>query len=267
MKKILIAFSVLFSIITFSCQTENRFEKEKQAVMSVIQNESEFARDGNYEGLIDLYVRDEYNTRLMVNPESYYIISGWDTLGSFFEQFKERDETDLSGIKVSKENPMIKIMGNKAWLVCDNIWEGTYEGENFRNEGLQVTFLEKAGGKWKISFAGWLSKPETGKNKQVAATYHDLNPDNVDLILAEDFIGRAENGHMWDRESHRTYLSNGVFKKDSIINQVAEGDWVTTRFIRTMDYRGERISAPAMHFKRFEGNKIAEIWEYFDYTE
>ncbi|MBN1132566.1 MAG: hypothetical protein JXR52_01470 [Bacteroidales bacterium] len=267
MKKILISSIVLISIVTFSCQTESSIEKEKQAIMSVIQNESEFARDGNVEGLVDLYVQDEYNTRIIVNPESYYTLSGWDTLGSFFEQYKDRDEMDLSGINVSKENPIIKIMGNKAWLICDNIWEGTYEGEYLKNESIQVTFLEKVNGSWKISFAGWTFKPETGKIKQVAATYHELNPENVDLILTEDFKGWGENGHTWDRESHRAFLSNGVFKKDSIINQVAEGNWVTTRFIRTMDYREERISAPAMHFKRFEGNKIAELWEYFDYTE
>ena len=104
-------------------------------------------------------------------------------------------------------------------------------------------------------------------NKKIAAMYHDLNPDNIDVIFTEDFIGRGENGHTWNREDHREYLSNGRFKVDSISHQIAEGEWVATMYTRTMEYKGDTISAPIMHFKRFEDGKIAEVWEYYDYTE
>ena len=104
------------------------------------------------------------------------------------------------------------------------------------------------------------------KHKQVAATYHDLKAEDVDSILTEDFVGRGELGHTWDRESHKKYLAGDNYKVDSIYNQVAEGKWVATMFSRTMDYNGERISLPMMHFKRFEGNKIAEVWEYYDFN-
>jgi len=105
------------------------------------------------------------------------------------------------------------------------------------------------------------------KNKELAALYHDLNPENIDVLFAEDFTGHGENEHTWDRESHRDYLSNGRYKVDEITRQVAEGDWVATMFIRTMEYEGDTISVPVMHFKRFENGKIAEVWEYYDYDE
>lgn len=103
-------------------------------------------------------------------------------------------------------------------------------------------------------------------HKQIASTYHELKAENVDSIFTEDFVGNGELGHTWDRESHRNYLSNGRFKVDSIKIQVAEGEWVATIFSRTMDYQGERITVPVMHFKRFKGNKIAEVWEYYDFN-
>lgn len=102
--------------------------------------------------------------------------------------------------------------------------------------------------------------------KQVAALYHDLDAEYVDSIFTVDFVGNGELGHTWDRESHRRFLSNGSYKSDSIHLQVAEGEWVATMFSRTMDFQGERITVPVMHFKRFEGNKIAEVWEYYDYN-
>ncbi len=106
---------------------------------------------------------------------------------------------------------------------------------------------------------------EMQKNKEIATKYHELNPDNVDIILTDNFIGRhAKNRFTWNKEDHRKYLSNGDSKKDTILNQIAEGNWVATRFIRTEISNGDTLSAEVMHFKRFEDGKIAEIWEYFD---
>jgi predicted ester cyclase len=51
---------------------------------------------------------------------------------------------------------------------------------------------------------------------------------------------------------------------DSIFYHIAEGDWVATRFVRTAEYQGDTVKFEAMHFKRFENGKIAEIWEYGD---
>ncbi|KPL09794.1 MAG: hypothetical protein AMS26_22425 [Bacteroides sp. SM23_62] len=102
-------------------------------------------------------------------------------------------------------------------------------------------------------------------NKKIATLYHELNTENIDEVFAPDFKGHGEY-HDWDLESHRKYLSNERFKVDSIIQQVAEGDWVATWFQRTGDTReGEKISTPIMHFKRFKDGKIVELWEYYDY--
>lgn len=106
---------------------------------------------------------------------------------------------------------------------------------------------------------------ELQKNKEIATKYHELNPENIDIILTDNFIGRhAKDRFTWSKEDHRKYLSNGEFKKDSIFNQVAEGNWVATRFIRTGLLNGDTVSVECMHFKRFDNGKIAEIWEYFD---
>lgn len=107
----------------------------------------------------------------------------------------------------------------------------------------------------------------SAKNKEVATTYHELKAENIDNILSEDFIGWGEDGHTWDRESHRAYLSNESFKEDSITRQFGEDEFVSTMFLRTMDYEGERITVPGMHVKRFEDGKIVELWEYWDYVE
>ena len=108
-------------------------------------------------------------------------------------------------------------------------------------------------------------KSNIEKNMKIATLYHELEAENVDKILTDDFVGQNEKGrHTWDKENHRNYLSNGKFKRDSIYHQIAEGDWVATSFFREMVWDGDTVKFQAMHFKRFENGKIAEIWEYAD---
>ena len=106
---------------------------------------------------------------------------------------------------------------------------------------------------------------EVQKNKEIAVKYHQLNPNDIDVILTDNFIGRHEkNQFTWNREDHRNWLTNGRYKEDSIFHQIAEGDWVATRLLRILEWNGDTVKVEAMHFKRFENGKIAEIWEYAD---
>lgn len=106
------------------------------------------------------------------------------------------------------------------------------------------------------------------ENLKLATLYHDLNPENIDMLLAEDFKGSGEQGHTWHRESHRIYLSNERYKVDKITRQVAQGDWVCTMFTRTFEtIEGDTLVVPAMQFKHFVDGKITEVFEYYDYAE
>ncbi len=106
------------------------------------------------------------------------------------------------------------------------------------------------------------------ENKRIAAKYHELDANDADEILTEDFIGRhAQNRHTWNRESHRQFLSNHPEMVDTVESQIGEGDLVATRFTRTMTYQGRDVKVEATHFKRFKEGKIAEIWEHFDWRQ
>jgi predicted ester cyclase len=100
------------------------------------------------------------------------------------------------------------------------------------------------------------------KNKKVATLYHELNPEDIDGILAEDFIGRT-NSSKWNREDHRKFWSNNK-GENKILHLIAEGDLVAIRFMRTMEWNGKMIKFEAMQFMQFENGKIVEIWENFD---
>lgn len=142
-----------------SCQKKVDIQKEKEAIMAVINAESETARMGDIEGLKACYVPDEYNTRLMISEEKYQIITGWDKLGPFFDQFQENAGI-ASTMSFVKENPVIKVMGPAAWVICENRWTIKQDTSEFKAESIQITFLEKTDGVWKFSFAAWIPMPE-----------------------------------------------------------------------------------------------------------
>ena len=103
------------------------------------------------------------------------------------------------------------------------------------------------------------------ENKRVAGLYHNLDPRDVKEILTPDFIGRHnETGFTWNREDHIQFWTTHRDVQDVIHQQVAEGDWVATRFTRKGTFGGQYREMETMHLKRFENAKIAEIWEYLD---
>ena len=103
------------------------------------------------------------------------------------------------------------------------------------------------------------------ENKRIARRYHKLDPEEVGEILAPDFIGRHnETGFTWNREEHIAFWKAHPEAQDVIHQQIAEGGWVATRFTRTWTVGGDPRETEIMHLKRFEGGKIAELWEYLD---
>lgn len=73
---------------------------------------------------------------------------------------------------------------------------------------------------------------------------HELNPDNMDEILSDDFISQNEQSrYTGNKENHKNYWTNnrGV-ATDKIYHQIAESSWVATWFIRTGEQNGETIN-------------------------
>ena len=104
------------------------------------------------------------------------------------------------------------------------------------------------------------------ENKRVARKYHDLNPDDIETILTPNFTGYHPDGSTWNRDSHKQFWSSEATSDvtDTIHVQIAEGEWVATRFTRAGTYQGKHGELDMMAFKRFEDGKIVEIWEQYD---
>ena len=143
-----------------SCQIAVNVEKEKEAILAVLDEESAAMLAMDKERVFALHVQDDLETRLELGEYGYNTYSGWDEVSGLLGDALSADGTLIGSNAVNrKENMIIKVTGNTAWLTCDNIWEFNSNGEKGGYSNIQVNFLEKIKGEWKISFAAYYSKP------------------------------------------------------------------------------------------------------------
>jgi len=142
-----------------SCQIAVNVEKEKEAILAVLEEENAAMLAMDKERVFALHVKDDLETRLELGEYGYNTYSGWDEVSGLLGDALGGDGKLVGSNAVNrKENMIIKVTGNTAWLTFDNIWEWTTDGTTGGYSNIQVTFLEKIKGEWKISFAAYYSK-------------------------------------------------------------------------------------------------------------
>ena len=163
MKKIIFSILVLSLIAgSASCQGKINIEAEKEAIMAVLQERGDAMVTRDMERLFAIHVQDSLDTRLdyPLGENNYTIYAGWDEIKSLFESWAEMDRTGFEDTKNWKENVILKVIDDCAWLICDNHWSWKNEGEPGVRDNIQITFLEKIEGEWKISFTAFVMNPE-----------------------------------------------------------------------------------------------------------
>lgn len=215
-------------VISLSCQPTLDFEKEKEAIMAVIQAEGDAFITEEKERLYDLFIQDDLNVRLGISGKSYTISKGWDDVKSIYDGYYTNRMEGLES-RNSKDNSIVRISKNTAWVICDNIWDWEYQDREGRWSNLEVVFLEKINNEWKISFMSFLPAPGTqlDKNnldKARKELLEGLNTNDVDrfmAILTEDHVTYAPGVEAIDnKEDYRKWQEARIKRLDDYTAEV-----------------------------------------------
>ena len=149
---------IFFLLLTgVSCQEKVDIEQEKDAILKVLNEETTAFAAFDMDRLSELHVRDELDTRL-AGKKRY---SGWSEIKALLEGYIENNKKNPNYNATNvKENITLKVTGNSAWVICDNIWTWKEEGETKFNKNIQISFLEKIEGDWKFSFNAFVAAPD-----------------------------------------------------------------------------------------------------------
>jgi hypothetical protein len=153
------AFKVSLAIVILAiaaCKPTVDYEKERAAIIEVIQEETDAYLARDYDRLCAVHVQDSLNMRLTAGADNYIFLQGWDEVGAFMMSDMTEDDLSANHITVEKSNYRMKIYPNSAFVFFDQKWISRFGEEETELNSIQVRFLEKIEGKWKISCVSWI---------------------------------------------------------------------------------------------------------------
>ena len=148
MKKYLWAIVVVILFAGISCQEKIDIEKEKEAIKTVISDESQAYMQQDTAKLFSYYIKDDNQIRLATSCDTIQLYRGWGEISSLL---KNADFTGYSDIKNSKDFINIKVIGNVAWAMYKDIWTANYDETTTKSILYCTMILEKDANEWKIS--------------------------------------------------------------------------------------------------------------------
>jgi len=150
MKKYVLTILALVLLAGPSCQKKVDIEKEKEAILALITEETNAYHDKDFERFAACYVQNEINIRILGGEgEKISYSVGWEEVGSSFKELFENNPDPTPNNEV-KKNIKIKVYNDCAWVVFEEE-DFTDEGES-NGKGIGTNFLEKVDGKWKIAY-------------------------------------------------------------------------------------------------------------------
>ncbi len=157
MKYTITSLAVLLTFAFSGCEQAIDMEKEREAIIKVINTETDAYLARDFETMYATHVHDSLNMRLTAGADNYVFAEGWENVSKHMSGDQTEDilGPDLH-IKVEKYNWRMKIYPTTAFVVCDQTWTSTYDDDVTEIKSIQVRFLEKIEGEWKISFVSFI---------------------------------------------------------------------------------------------------------------
>jgi len=180
MKKYLLTLFALILLAGNSCQEKIDIEKEKVAIIAVIEEETDGYLARDLDRLAETWVQDETAVRLTAGKSGYGYVVGWQEMNSNYKEYFEGDPEPANFTEV-KTNYKIKVYPESAWAVYDNEVYNS-EGE-LTNKSIHVEFLEKVNGEWKIvyfSMVNTTSYEDEVENDTEEIEEGDVEPETED---------------------------------------------------------------------------------------
>jgi len=157
MKYTILCILAIFATAFSGCKQTVDYEKERAAIIKVMNEETQTYIDRDFEAMYATHVHDSLNMRLTAGADNYVFVEGWENVKKHMTG--DQTEDDLGPdihIDVEKSNYRMKIYPNSAFVVCDQKWTSRYDDDTTEINSIQVRFLEKIEGEWKISFVSFI---------------------------------------------------------------------------------------------------------------
>ena len=157
MRYTILSVLIIAAFAISGCEEALDIEKEKAAIIAVMEKETQTYIDRDFEGMYSTHIQDSTNIRLTAGADNYVFAEGWENVSRFMASDETEDDLgpDVHS-NVEKTDFRFKICPTSAFVVCNQKWTSTYGEDVNEIESIQVRYLEKVDGEWKISFVSFI---------------------------------------------------------------------------------------------------------------
>jgi len=157
MRYTILLMLVFVAVAFIGCEQSIDYEKERAAIIEVMKEETQTYIDRDFDAMYATHVQDSMNMRLSAGADNFVFAEGWEEVSKHMTGDETEDDlgSDLH-ITVEKFNFRMKIYPTTAFVVCDQTWSSRYDDDVTEINSIQVRFLEKTDGEWKISFVSFI---------------------------------------------------------------------------------------------------------------
>lgn len=210
MKKIIVLLILAIPLMNLSCEKPpSDPEKEKEAIIALIEEETQSYYDKDFERWSACYVHSDDNIWIMAQRNWHDYRDGWETQA---DGMKSAFETEKEINREVKKPIQIKVYDKSAWIV--------FESEQFDENKESVVkqratyFLEKPDDKWKIIYT----------NRVYGGTYYFVDGAQLDMIQYAKSLGKSSEdiGKFWAEGAKKEWAAEMKYEdyQNAIVNNV-----------------------------------------------
>jgi len=166
MKKLLFALLGFSLLAGVCCQDESGFEKEKKAIIAVIEKEKVAYFQQDLAGMDDSWIQDPSSHKFFLTPHGMTELIGWTDI---HQHNIEESQRQRNGIEETTqyENYTINVYGNTAVVFHDSNHTIKIQEEENLLKMRRILHMVKIADEWKIDLMVMYFHPENPKVQQI----------------------------------------------------------------------------------------------------
>jgi hypothetical protein len=175
MKTNLFFLLILAVLAATACQEQIDVDKEKEAIIAVVNAESNAYLARDFETLSSYMVQDSLHIQLYASKWNFEYIVGWEDAAKGYEKDFANDSawSGYENLRLERKNYYIKVYPQSAWAVFKTIYKWNEDTVEQKWKVIETRFLEKVDGEWKITYVNNVAKTgyeekEKEKEKEAA---------------------------------------------------------------------------------------------------
>ena len=161
MKNRMLLLTAVIFIALSSCEEKIDIEKEKEAIKAVFEQEKDgfFAQD--LDVMAETWIQEPSSVKMFMSAEGQTKFEGWDAINKNSREEVADTTWDRKLFTVTFKDYQINLLDDEsAWVMCNALWDGTYQGAPMKMVQTRIQVLEKTDGKWKFALMALYNQPQ-----------------------------------------------------------------------------------------------------------